>query len=58
MTTEDRSPPADLTLGFGTHICLGNQPARLELAATTRKLMERLPELAIATDDPLPLSRT
>jgi cytochrome P450 family 142 subfamily A polypeptide 1 len=50
-----RRPNHHLAFGFGTHFCLGNQLARLELSAMTRRVLQRLPDLALATDDALPL---
>jgi cholest-4-en-3-one 26-monooxygenase len=46
-----RTPNNHVAFGFGTHFCLGNQLARLELSAMTRKLGERLPDLRLADED-------
>jgi cholest-4-en-3-one 26-monooxygenase len=43
-----RSPNNHVAFGFGTHFCLGNQLARLELSVMTRKLGERLQDLRLA----------
>ncbi len=51
----DRYPNNHLAFGFGTHFCLGNQLARLELSIMQTKLLQRLPDLRLASDDPLPL---
>ncbi|WP_406813414.1 cytochrome P450 [Mycobacterium sp. M23085] len=51
----ERYPNNHLAFGFGTHFCLGNQLARLELTLMTRRVLERLPDLRLASDDPLPL---
>jgi cholest-4-en-3-one 26-monooxygenase len=51
----DRYPNNHVAFGFGTHFCLGNQLARLELTMMQRRLLQRLPDLRLATDDPLPL---
>jgi len=51
----DREPNSHLAFGFGTHFCLGNQLARLELTLMTRRLLQRLPDLRLASDDALPL---
>ncbi|BBY05883.1 putative cytochrome P450 142 [Mycobacterium noviomagense] len=50
-----RNPNSHLAFGFGTHFCLGNQLARLELTLMTRRIVERLPDLRLASDDRLPL---
>lgn len=51
----DRSPNSHLAFGFGTHFCLGNQLARLELSTMLRKLLTRLPDLRLADESALPL---
>ena len=51
----DRNPNSHLAFGFGTHFCLGNQLARLELTTMLRKLLVRLPDLRLADDSALPL---
>ncbi len=51
----DRSPNSHLAFGFGSHFCLGNQLARLELSMMTRRLLERLPDLRLAEDATVPL---
>jgi cytochrome P450 family 142 subfamily A polypeptide 1 len=51
----DRNPNSHLAFGFGTHFCLGNQLARLELSMMARRVLERLPDLRLASDDALPL---
>lgn len=51
----DRSPNPHLAFGFGTHFCLGNQLARLELATMLRAILRRLPDLRLADDAVLPL---
>jgi cytochrome P450 family 142 subfamily A polypeptide 1 len=50
-----RDPNSHLAFGFGTHFCLGNQLARIELINMTRRVLERLPDLRLASDDVLPL---
>ncbi len=51
-----RDPNSHLAFGFGTHFCLGNQLARLELRLMTDRILERLPDLCLAADhDVLPL---
>ena len=51
----DRNPNSHLAFGFGTHFCLGNQLARLELTTMVRKIAARLPDLRLADDAALPL---
>jgi cholest-4-en-3-one 26-monooxygenase len=50
-----RHPNNHVAFGFGSHFCLGNQLARLELSAMTRRLLERLPDLRMASKAALPL---
>jgi cholest-4-en-3-one 26-monooxygenase len=51
-----RDPNSHLAFGFGTHFCLGNQLARLELSLMTGRVLQRLPDLRLASDgDVLPL---
>lgn len=51
----DRYPNNHLAFGFGTHFCLGNQLARLELSMMLERLLKRLPDMELASGDPLPL---
>ena len=51
----DRAPNAHLAFGFGTHFCLGNQLARLELSTMLRTILRRLPDLRLADESALPL---
>ena len=45
-----RSPNEHLAFGFGTHFCLGQALARLELKVMFERLLERLPDLTLAAD--------
>ncbi|AFC51642.1 MULTISPECIES: cytochrome P450 [Mycobacterium] len=51
----DRYPNNHLAFGFGTHFCLGNQLARLELSMMLERLLKRLPDMELVSQDPLPL---
>ncbi|MEX3654011.1 cytochrome P450 [Mycolicibacterium fortuitum] len=51
----DRNPNSHMAFGFGTHFCLGNQLARLELRLMLERLLTRLPDLRLADDKALPL---
>ena len=46
-----RNPNSHMAFGFGTHFCLGNQLARLELTMMTERVLKRLPDLRLAADD-------
>lgn len=48
-------PNNHIAFGFGTHFCLGNQLARLELTLMQHKLLQRLPDMQLALDTALPL---
>lgn len=43
-----RSPNDHMAFGFGAHFCLGNRLARLELNAMFDRILDRLPDLALA----------
>ncbi len=49
----DRSPNDHLAFGFGAHFCLGASLARMELQTMFEQLLRRLPDLELATDQPL-----
>ncbi|OKH82834.1 cytochrome P450 [Mycobacterium sp. ST-F2] len=51
----DRNPNSHLAFGFGTHFCMGNQLARLELRLMTERLLQRLPDLRLAEGAEIPL---
>ncbi len=44
----DRTPNEHLSLGFGPHYCLGANLARMEIRATLRRILERLPGMRLA----------
>jgi len=49
-----RRPNDHLAFGHGAHFCLGASLARLELRAMFEVLLERLPDLALASEARLP----
>jgi cytochrome P450 family 142 subfamily A polypeptide 1 len=49
-----RTPNDHIAFGFGSHFCLGNRLARMELTVMFDRLLDRLPDLALADDRPLP----
>jgi cytochrome P450 family 142 subfamily A polypeptide 1 len=51
----ERYPNNHLAFGFGTHFCLGNQLARLELSIMQTRLLQRIPDLRLVSDADLPL---
>jgi cytochrome P450 family 142 subfamily A polypeptide 1 len=51
----ERYPNNHLAFGFGTHFCLGNQLARLELSIMQTRLLQRIPDMRLASDTALPL---
>ena len=51
----ERYPNNHLAFGFGTHFCLGNQLARLELSIMLTRLLQRLPDMRLASNTELPL---
>jgi cytochrome P450 family 142 subfamily A polypeptide 1 len=51
----ERYPNNHLAFGFGTHFCLGNQLARLELSMMQERLLQRLPDMRLASEASLPL---
>jgi hypothetical protein len=51
----DRNPKNDLAFGFGPHFCLGKQPARLELSLMLTRVLQRPPDLRLASGAESPL---
>jgi cytochrome P450 family 142 subfamily A polypeptide 1 len=52
----ERNPNPHVAFGgYGAHFCLGASLARLELRVMFEELVAALPDLELATDDPLPL---
>jgi len=45
----ERTPNDHVAFGFGTHFCLGNSLARLELRVMFEQLLARLPDLQLAS---------
>jgi len=43
-----RNPNDHMAFGFGSHVCRGNRLARMELSVMFDRLLERLPDLALA----------
>jgi len=48
-----RSPNPHLAFGFGPHFCLGASLARLELKVMFEQLLRRLPDIQLASAEPL-----
>lgn len=46
-----RSPNDHVAFGFGSHFCLGNSLARLELKIMVERLLERMPDLELTSTD-------
>lgn len=50
-----RQPNDHLAFGFGSHFCLGNSLARLEISTILDRLLTRLPDLSLASPAEPPL---
>jgi cytochrome P450 family 142 subfamily A polypeptide 1 len=50
-----RQPNDHVAFGFGAHLCLGHRLARAEMLGMVDRLLDRFEDLALATDDPLPM---
>jgi cytochrome P450 family 142 subfamily A polypeptide 1 len=49
-----RSPNDHLAFGFGAHFCLGASLARVEVQSMVARVLDRLPDVALSADEPLP----
>jgi cholest-4-en-3-one 26-monooxygenase len=49
----DREPNDHMAFGVGAHFCLGSNLARLELRVLLDRLLDRLPDITLANDEPL-----
>ena len=49
-----RAPNEHVAFGFGPHFCLGASLARLELTVVLDRLLDRLPDLALESEDEPP----
>ncbi len=45
-----RTPNDHMAFGFGSHFCLGNRLARMEFSVMFDRLLDRLPDIALAED--------
>ena len=54
----DREPNDHVAFGVGSHFCLGSNLARIELRVLLDRVLDRLPDIALATDEPLIRRRT
>ncbi len=45
-----RTPNDHVAFGFGSHFCMGNRLARMELTVMFDRLLDRLPDLALVDD--------
>jgi cytochrome P450 family 142 subfamily A polypeptide 1 len=49
-----RTPNEHIAFGIGAHFCLGANLARLELRVLVEEVLRRMPDLALASEDPPP----
>ncbi|HYA69164.1 MAG TPA: cytochrome P450, partial [Acidimicrobiales bacterium] len=49
-----RSPNEHVAFGFGAHLCLGHRLARAEITIMVDRVLDRLPDLHLDGDGPLP----
>jgi len=49
-----RTPNEHVAFGIGAHFCLGANLARLELRVLVEEVLRRMPDLALASEDPPP----
>jgi len=52
----ERDPNPHVAFGFGPHFCLGAQLARLEVRVMLEELLARIPNMRLASEDPIPRS--
>jgi cytochrome P450 family 142 subfamily A polypeptide 1 len=50
-----RQPNDHIAFGFGAHLCLGHRLARAEITGMMDRILERLPDIRLASDDDYPL---
>ena len=53
-----RHPNPHVSFGFGGHFCLGASLARLEIRVILEEVLRRLPDMELATDDPVERTRS
>jgi len=50
-----RQPNDHIAFGFGAHLCLGHRLARAEITGMMHRILERLPDIHLTSDDANPL---
>jgi cytochrome P450 family 142 subfamily A polypeptide 1 len=50
-----RAPNDHVAFGFGAHLCLGHRLARAEIVGMIDRILDRLPDIRLATDEKQPL---